>query len=92
MVDLVRSEEKLQKLAVQPSFKQFKIFDENLVAVERAKVELMLNQPIYVGSAVLDLSKTLLYNFHYNCVKKKVFRLKAAIYRYRFPDISNWNG
>ena len=42
-VDIVTSEEKLKKLAVQPSFKQFKIFYENLVAVERSKVELTLN-------------------------------------------------
>ena len=56
-VDLVTSEEKLKKLAVQPSFKQFKIFNKNLVAVEQAKVELTLNQPIYVGFAILDLSR-----------------------------------
>ena len=55
-VDLVTSEEKLKKLAAQPSFKQFKIFQENLVAVEQAKVELTLNRPIYVRFAILDLS------------------------------------
>ena len=70
-VDLVTSEEKLEKLAAQPFFKQFKIFYENLVAVERAKVELTLNRPIYVGFAILDLSKTLMYNFHYNYNKRK---------------------
>ena len=70
-VDLVTSEEKPKKLAAQPSFKQFKIFNENLVAVERAKVELTLNQRIYVGFAILDLSKTLLYDFHYNYIERK---------------------
>ena len=70
-VDLVTSEEKLKKLAAQRSFKQFKIFHENLVAVERAKVELTLNRPIYVGFAILDLSKMLMYHFHYNCIKRK---------------------
>ena len=70
-VDLVTSEEKLKKLAAQPSFKQFKIFHENLVAVERAKVKLTLNRPIYVGFAILDLSKTLMYDFHYNYIKRK---------------------
>ena len=70
-VDLVTSEEKLKKLAVQPSFKQFKIFHENLVAVERAKVELTLNRPTYVGFSILDLSKTLMYDFHYNYIKRK---------------------
>ena len=70
-VDLVTSEEKLKKLAAQPSFKQFKIFHENLVAVWRAKVELTLNQPIYVGFTTLDLSKRLMYDFHYSYIKRK---------------------
>ena len=70
-VDLVTSEEKLKKLAAQPSFKQFKVFHENLVASERAKVELTLNRPIYVGFAILDLLKTLIYDFHYNYIKWK---------------------
>ena len=70
-VELVTSEEKLKKLAAQPSFKQFKTFHENLVAVERAKVELTLNRPIYVGFAILDLSKTLMHDFHYNYIKRK---------------------
>ena len=50
-VDLVKSEEMLKKLTTQLSFKQFKILHENLVAVERTKVELTLNWPIYMGFA-----------------------------------------
>ena len=50
---------KLKKLVAQPSFKQFKIFHENLVAVEQAKVELTLNQ------------KNLMYDFHYSYIKRK---------------------
>ena len=70
-LDLLTSDEKLEKLAAQPSFNQFKIFCENLVAVERAKVELTLNQPAYVGFTILDLSKTLI-NFLFNfCGYKK---------------------
>ena len=70
-VDLVTSEEKLKKPTAQCSFKQFKIFHENLVAVERAKVELTLNQANYVGFTILDLCETLMYNFHYNYSKRK---------------------
>ena len=68
-MELVTSEEKLKKLAAHPLFKQFKIFHENLVAVEQTKVELMLNRPIYVVFAILDLPKTLMYDFHYNYFK-----------------------
>ena len=70
-VDIVTSEEKLKELATQPTFKQFKIFQENLVVVERAKIELTLNWPIYAGFAILDLSKILRYDFHYNYIKQK---------------------
>ena len=66
MVDLVTSEERLKKLAAQPFFKQLIIFNKNLVAVELAKIKLTLNCPIYVGFAMLDLSKALMYDFHYN--------------------------
>ena len=70
-VDLVNTSDKLKKLAAQPTFKTFKIFHEHLTAVERAQTELTLNRPIYVGFCVLDLSKTLMYDFHYNYVKPK---------------------
>ena len=74
-VDIVTSEEKLKELATQPAFKQFKIFQENLVVVERAKIELTLNWPIYAGFAILDLSKILRYDFHYNYIKQKYPKL-----------------
>ena len=64
-------EEKLEKLTAQPSFKQFKIFNKSLVAVERAKVELTFNRPIHVGFAILNLSETLMYDFHHNYIKRK---------------------
>ena len=70
-VDLEASEEKPKKLVPQTSFKLFKIFNENLVAVEWANVELTLSWPIYVEFAILDLLKTLMYDFHYNYIKRK---------------------
>ena len=70
-VDLVVSSKKMKKLAAQPRFKSFKIFHEHLAAVERSVTELVLNRPIYVGFCVLDLSKVLMYEFHYNYVKQR---------------------
>ena len=48
-----------------------KIFNENLVAVHKIKDTLTLNRPAYVGMCILDLSKTLMYDFHYNYNEKK---------------------
>lgn len=53
------------------SFQSFKIFNDDLASIELHKQKLVLNRPIYVGFSVLDLSKTLMYDFHYNYVKSK---------------------
>ena len=47
------------------------MFNENLVAVHKIKETLTLNRPAYVGMCILDLSKTLMYDFHYNYIKQK---------------------
>ena len=70
-VDLVTNDSKLKKLAMQPSFLNLKIFTEDLVAIERRVSEVKLNRPIYTGFTILDVSKTLMYNWHYNFVKKR---------------------
>lgn len=68
-VDLVTEEKRLKKIAAQPIFKSFTIFYEHLLAIERTVSELTLNRPIYIGLCVLDISKTLMYDWHYNFVK-----------------------
>ena len=56
-----------------------RIFNENLVAVHKIKETLTLNRPAYVGMCILDLSKTLMYDFHYNYIKEK-YRDKAKLF------------
>ncbi|KAL9965086.1 hypothetical protein ACROYT_G028833 [Oculina patagonica] len=70
-VRLVTNKNKLLKLASKPTYVSSKIFNENLVAVHKIKETLTLNRPSYVGMAILDLSKTLMYDFHYNYIKEK---------------------
>ena len=70
-VRLVTDEKKLTKLASKPTYVSSKIFNENLVAVHKIKETLTLNRPAYVGMCILDLSKMLMYDFHYNYIKKK---------------------
>ena len=70
-VRLVTNEKKLLKLTSKPTYVSSKIFNENLVAVHKIKEALTLNRLAYVGMCILDLSKTLMYDFHYNYIKKK---------------------
>ena len=47
-----------------------KMFDKNYAAIHKVKSVLTLNKAIYVGFTVLELSKWLMYGFHYNFIKK----------------------
>ena len=70
-VRLITDEKKLLKMASKPTYVSSEIFNENLVAVHKIKETLTLNRPAYVGMCILDLSKTLMYDFHYNYIKEK---------------------
>ena len=70
-IQLVTDPEKMLRLAARPTYISHKIFHENLVAVHCKQTKLVLNKPSYVGMSILELSKTLMYDFHYNYIKKK---------------------
>ena len=71
MLRLWITENWLTKLSSKPNFERVTIFDENLIACHMKKTEVYFNKPIFVGQAILDISKTLMFDFHYNYVRKK---------------------
>ena len=76
-IRLVNNQKSLKKCAAKPNFDHCTVFDEDLVAVHM-KTELVFNKPVYLGMSILDLSKTLMYDFHYKYIKKK-FGSKANL-------------
>ena len=70
-VKLVTNEKKLDKLTAKPTFISSKIFNKNLTAVNCIKETFTPNKPAYVGMCILEISKTLMYEFHYNYIKEK---------------------
>lgn len=60
-----------QSLIARPEFHSLSIFSESLVAIQLRKTKLFYNKPIYLGLCILDISKTLMYDFHYNYMKSK---------------------
>ena len=69
-VKLVNSEKDYLRCTSKPSYISHKIFDNYLVAIQKSKLVLKL-EPAYIGICILQLSKVLMYEFHYNCIKNK---------------------
>ncbi|XP_073231598.1 uncharacterized protein [Porites lutea] len=77
-IELVDNRKKAAKLTSRPNFERVTIFDKNLIAVHMKKTEVYFDKPVYVGQAILDLSKTLMFDFHYNYIRKK-YKNKAEL-------------
>ena len=67
---LVTNETDFSKYTCRPIYITHKIFGKNYAAIHKIKPVLTLKKPIYVGFTVLELSKWLMYDFHYNFIKK----------------------
>ena len=69
-VKLINDFKEYLKCVSNLNFISQKIFDKNFIAVHQIKTVLTLNKPIYVGFCILELSKLLMYQFHYDYVLK----------------------
>ena len=67
---LVNDKKDFLKYTSRPTHITHKISGKNYAAIHKIKPVLTLNKPIYVGFTVLELSKWLMYDFHYNFIKK----------------------
>ena len=70
-VKLVVTEERRKKLVSKPNYDSCKQFSESLMAIEIRKTEALMDKPTAVGLAILDISKTLMYEFWYEYLKPK---------------------
>ena len=68
-IKLVTTEEKYLKTVMKPNFKSGVRFDENLMGCEMGKIKVVMNKPVYLDQAILDLSKIIIYEFHYDYMK-----------------------
>uniref|UniRef100_A0ABD2WMC5 DNA-directed DNA polymerase n=1 Tax=Trichogramma kaykai TaxID=54128 RepID=A0ABD2WMC5_9HYME len=60
-----------EALISKPNFHSQAIFDENLVAIQLSRMTITIDKPVYVGLSVLDISKTLVYRFHYDYMRDR---------------------
>ena len=70
-IKLVTTNERRNKLASEPNYHSTEYISKDLLVMEMRKTEVRMNKPIYLGQAILDLTKTLMYEFWYGYIKSK---------------------
>ncbi|XP_057316829.1 uncharacterized protein LOC130657853 [Hydractinia symbiolongicarpus] len=70
-IQLVTNEEKYMKLVMKPNFKGGSRSSKNLLGVEMGKTEVKMKKPIYIWQVILDMSKLIMYEFHYDYMQPK---------------------
>ena len=77
-IELVTTEEKRIKLVSEPNYHTTKQFSKNLLAIEMKKTKVKMNKTVYLGMSILDISKTLMYDFWDDYIKPK-YKDKAKL-------------
>ena len=70
-IKLVTTDKGRNQLVSQPNYHTIKWFSENLLAIEMKKTKIKMNKPVYLGLSILEISKTLMYEFWYDYIKPK---------------------
>ena len=68
-IKIVTTDKRRSILVSEPNYHSTKYISKDLLIIEIKKVEVKMNKPIYLGQAILDLSKTLMYEFWYDYIK-----------------------
>ena len=67
----MKTDKKRSKLVSEPNYDTINYISENLSIIERIKTKVKMNKPIYLGLSILEISKLLMYEFWYDCMKPK---------------------
>ena len=70
-INLVMNEEAYLKRVMKSNLKSVIIFSENLMGCEMGKIRVIMNKPTCLGQAILNLSKIIMYKFHFDYMKPK---------------------
>ena len=70
-IKLVTTDKKKSKLVSEPNYHTINLISEDLSIIEMKKTKVKMNKPIYLGLSILEISKTLMYEFWYDYIKPK---------------------
>ena len=57
-IKLVTKDKRRNQLVSEPNYHAIKGFSENLVAIEMKKTRVKMNEPVYLGLSILEISNT----------------------------------
>ena len=86
-IRLVTNENQVRKLISKPNYHHRTIFSEDLSGIHMSKTSLKFDKPVYLGMSILVLSKTLMYDFHYNYIKPLFGEKVNLFHGHRFSDV-----
>ena len=78
-IKLVTTDKRRNQLVSEPNYHTTKWFLENLLAIEMKNIKVKMNKPVYLGLPILEISKTLMYEFWYDYIKPK-YQDNAKLY------------
>ena len=81
-VNLVSNKKNYLNWASKPSYVSRKIFGNNLVAICKNKVTLMLSKPTCIGMCILELGKLLMHEFHCDYIKDEYDKNSRILFRH----------
>ena len=70
-IKLVTTDKTGNQFASGPNYRKIKYFSESVMAIEIKKTKVKMNKPAYLSMSILDISKTLMYEFWYDHIKPK---------------------
>ena len=80
-IKLVTTEERGIKLSTERNYHTTKHFSEKSLAIEMKKTKVKMNKPVYLGMSILDVIKTLMYEFWYDYLKQRQYKIMLHGYR-----------
>ena len=82
-IKLETTHKRRNQLVSEPNNHTTKWFSENLLAIEMKKIKVKMNKPVYLGLSMLEISKTLMYEFCYDYIMKISGQCKIMLHGYR---------
>ena len=70
-IKLVTSDKRRNRLVSEPNYHTTKYFSENLLTIEMKRIKVKMNKAVYLCLSILEISKTLMYEFWYNYIRPK---------------------